>query len=127
MLVPPYGNNSEPRPAFIRRLLADPDRTDTGKWSGDPNHYYYVVSAILRERTDHALGRSVGIINCGMNKVCTEKNLEQGEAVFAVLSESEATQGYASVPAPYLLINVSQLTAHPIQPMVNVIRATPRQ
>jgi hypothetical protein len=122
LLVPPYGNNSEPRPAFIRRLLVDPDRTDTGKWSGDPNHYFDVVSAILRERRDHPLGRSIGIINCGLNKTCTEKNLEQGEAVFALLSEPEANQGYAAVPGPYALINMSDLTANPIRPTLEVIR-----
>ena len=121
LLVPPYGNNSEPRPAFIRRLLVDPDRSDTGKWSGDPNHYYQVLSAILRERHDHPIGRSVAIIDCGLNKTCTEKNLEQGEAVFALLSQSEAAEHDATLPAPYLLINISELTADPIRPSLRII------
>jgi hypothetical protein len=121
LLVPPYGNNSEPRPAFIRRLLVDPDRSDTGKWSGDPNHYYEVLSAILRERRDHPIGRSVAVINCGLNKTCTEKNLEQGEAVFALLSQSEAVEPDAAVPAPYVLINISDLTAAPIRPRLKIL------
>ena len=121
LLIPPYGNGSEPRPAFIRRLLGDPDRSDTGKWSGDPNHYFDVLSAILRERRDHPIGRSVAIINCGLNKTCTEKNLEQGEAVFALLSQSEAVAPDATVPAPYVLINISELTAHPIRPSLRII------
>jgi hypothetical protein len=122
LLVPPYGNGSEARPAFIRRLLGDPDRSDTGKWSGDPNHYFDVLSAILRERRDHPIGRSVAIINCGLNKTCTEKNLEQGEAVFALLDQSEAVEHDATVPAPYVLINISELTAHPIRPSLRILR-----
>jgi hypothetical protein len=122
LLVPPYGNNSGPRPAFIRRLLRDPDGSDTGKWSGDLNHYYEVVSAILRERQDHPVGRSVGLINCGFDKACRDKNLEQGEPVFAWLSESEAAQGHAVVPAAYALINVSELTAQPIRPTFDIVR-----
>jgi hypothetical protein len=122
LLVPPYGSNSGPRPAFIRRLLRDPDGSDTGKWSGDLNHYYEVVSAILRERQDHPVGRSVGLINCGFNRTCRDDNLAQGEPVFAWLSESEATQGHAVVPAAYALINVSELTAQPIRPTIDIVR-----
>jgi hypothetical protein len=101
--------------------LTDPSRSEAGKWSGDPNHYYYVVSAILRERRDHPIGRSIGIINCGLDAACAENNLAQREFVFSLLSASDIGRGYASVPAPYLLINVSELTAEPVHPALTIV------
>jgi hypothetical protein len=38
-----------------------------------------------------------------------------------LLDQSEAVEHDATVPAPYVLINMSELTAHPIHPSLRIL------
>jgi hypothetical protein len=76
------------RPAYIQRLLGDSDIGTAATWSGDPNHFFELALALLRERKDHPVGRSIGLVDCGVDESCVKQNLTgvHDKVVFSLLN-----------------------------------------
>jgi hypothetical protein len=115
LLVPAYGNNEECRPTLIRHILKYPDQSDVGKWSSDVNHYFEVLSAILRERSDHPVGRDMEIVNCAYDKSGLNKENMKPFITFSLLGKNENMDSYQDLKDTLMMIDISALTDFPLQ------------
>lgn len=109
LLVPPYGNKSEPRPVFIHDILNYPDQDGIGLWSGDVNTYYQVLSAVMRERPNNpVLGK---VANCVSNINCADRAIKEGRLAFVLMPNGGKA---ITLPAQPLVIDMSSLTKAPV-------------
>jgi F5/8 type C domain len=120
LIVPPTPKKQ--RPAFIERLLTGSNIGSAATWSGDYNHYIEIVSAVLRERNDHPVGRELEIANCGIDHNCSELHLSQGEVVFEVFDRFKNKEQQFKTSEKPFIINISSLTAEPFFPKIEIFQ-----
>jgi hypothetical protein len=74
----------------------------------------WMFNALLRERTDHPVGRTASLINCEFNQVCAS-NIFRPNEVALLVSDADAT--IKSSASPYV-VNLSLLTSRPGYPKI---------
>ena len=83
----------------------------------------WMVNALLRERSDHPMGRSVNLLDCVLDQGCVEQTLREPHAVALAVAYGAVIR--TSEP-PYL-INFSLLTAQPAVPRIELVNRPANQ
>jgi len=109
---------TELRPAFAEQILGD--GTSAGEnarlaSAQNPAVVPWIIIALLRERDDHPLGRSVDLQSCAFDQACVEKALRNPHAVVIGLEDSVHVIKSSAVP---YVINLSAITSKPIVPRI---------
>jgi len=74
----------------------------------------WMVTALLRERSDHPLGRSVRLVDCVLDQACVEQALRDPHTVAIGVADGALIR---SAERPYV-INLSLLTSRPVVPRI---------
>ncbi|KJJ84742.1 conserved hypothetical protein, membrane [Candidatus Omnitrophus magneticus] len=77
-----------------------------------PEHIYQMVNALLRERNDHPLGKSVEIVDCRFDRTLAENKYTEGKVALLQTNGENLTINGKN---PYI-INLSLLTSKPVFP-----------
>jgi hypothetical protein len=107
------------RPVFAERILGN--GTSAGEnaqlaSAQNPVVVPWIIIALLRERNDHPLGRSVGSLQiCVFDQACVEKTLRDPHSV--VIGIEDSVHVIKSSAVPYV-INLSATTSRPIVPEI---------
>jgi hypothetical protein len=118
------------RPALLRSPLAErimgtgPIAGENGEFSSAQNPIVipFMTIALLRERTDHPIGRTMGLKGCVFEQSCIPVTLKDPHTV--AIGIADAVHVIRSSEDPYV-INLSGLTSRPIVPVIEHIE-TPR-
>jgi hypothetical protein len=110
------------RPAFAERILGD--GTSAGEnaqlsSAQNPVVVPWIIVALLRERDDHPLGRSVGLQICVFDQDCVSQTLHDAHSVVIGLEDSVHVIRSSAVP---YVINLSAITSKPIVPEIERTR-----
>jgi hypothetical protein len=119
------------RPALLRSPLAErimgtgPIAGENGEFSSAQNPIVipFMTIALLRERSDHPVGRTVGLKGCVFEQSCVSVALKDPHTV--AIGIADAVHVIRSSEDPYV-INLSGLTSRPIVPVIEHIE-TPAQ
>ena len=113
------------RPAVLRPLVAE-RMLGSGTSAGEnaqlnsaqnPVVIPWMIIALLRERADHPVGRSVGLQICVFDQDCVRQTLRDPHSV--VIGIEDPVHIIKSSVPPYVL-NLSQLTSRPIVPQIEL-------
>jgi F5/8 type C domain len=88
--------------------------------SANPISIPWMINALLRERTDHPIGKTVEIASCSFDRACAEEKLNEGDVVISLASGGAPVR----VPENPFVINLSQLTSHPVHPAIELVKHT---
>jgi hypothetical protein len=106
------------RPAFAERVLGDGASAGENarlSTAQSPAVVPWMIIALLRERNDHPVGRSVGLDWCVTDQDCVQRVLRDGHSVAVALVDS--VHRIESSTVPYV-INLSLLTDRPVAPVI---------
>jgi len=104
------------RPAFAERILGgESSAGENAQLSSAQNPVMvpWLIIALLRERADHPLGRSVGLQICVFDQGCVQRTLRDPRTVVIGLEDSVHVVRSSAVP---YVINLSAITSKPIVP-----------
>jgi len=112
------------RPAFAERILGH--GTSAGEnaqlsSAQNPVVVPWIIIALLRERDDHPLGRSVGLQICVFDQDCVAQTLREAHSV--VIGIEDSVHVIRSSTVPYV-INLSAITSKPIVPAIERTEAS---
>ena len=118
-------NPDQPMPAFIYRSF----RRDQGIGfnlrypTAAPGRYSpledkILINAILHEKPNQPVGRTISMVNCGINQFCAQQNLIVGNVVILGYS------GNAVITAkkPFI-INLSLSASKPVIPKIEIVKS----
>jgi len=77
----------------------------------------WMINALLRERYDHPIGRSVRLVDCVLDQDCVERTLRDPQAVALGVVDGRVVR---TAEKPYV-INFSLLTPQPVLPRIERI------
>jgi hypothetical protein len=109
------------RPPFEARLLGDTAKSGENTLlssAGNPISIPWMIAALLRERPDHPVGRSVGLMICVFDQACARRAIHDSHTVVIGLADSVSV--IRSSERPYV-INLSLLTEKPVVPVVELV------
>lgn len=111
------------RPPFIERIVANTRGIGDNAYmstSQNPVSLPWMVNAILRERKDHPIGKTVDMVTCFFDEACLKQNLATDKVV-VMLTRGDKPIRVAQTP---YVINLSELTSRPVQPIAGEVAAT---
>jgi hypothetical protein len=111
------------RPPSLRSPLAErimgtgPIAGENGEFSSAQNPVVipWMIIALLRERSDQPLGRTMNLQNCDYEQNCVRQTLKDPRTV--AIGIADGVHVIRSSEDPYV-INLSVLTSRPIAPMI---------
>jgi hypothetical protein len=108
------------RPEYVESVLgaAYAGENATLSSSGNPVTIPWMVTALLRERADSPIGKSIGMVDCGNDQNCANSVLAETNNV--VLAYTDGNVPIKSTDNPFL-INNSALTSRPVNPVIERI------
>ena len=104
------------RPAFVEELFGRVKNIGGNavlSSSKNPVTIPWMVNALLRERVDHPVGKSIGIVDCSFDQSCVNGTLADGANVALGITNGDVP--IKSTEDPFI-INNSTLTSKPIYP-----------
>ncbi len=108
------------RPAFVESTLGAADAGDNAMLSTSTNPILipFMVTALLRERTDSPIGKSIEMVDCRNDQNCVNSVLADTDNV--ALAYTDGSVPIKSAENPFL-INNSTLTSRPMEPVIERI------
>ncbi len=112
------------RPEFVARLLAGQNVGSWATWSGDPNHYYQLITGVLRGRNDIPVGRTIPFVICNYDQTCVKKTLttHSGGVAFSLLDQRNISNAPIKVTMKPVVINFSTMTSDPVIPTFELVK-----
>lgn len=113
LIVPP----TKERPAFVEDMLRGTKNAGENavlSSAKNPVSIPWMVTALLRERNDHPIGKSVELVSCFFDQKCANGVLASGPKVVIGITNGDAT--IKSIEQPFV-INNSTLTSKQITPV----------
>lgn len=121
VVIPPYANKTDSRPAFMRSLATYHENYRTGAWSGELTHYFELFSAIIREKQNHEIGRKMNLINCPLYESnCLFDIKNKDSIIFYVLNRDDLSRQVLRIPTNPLILDASSLTANPVEISISI-------
>jgi hypothetical protein len=104
------------RPAFVEDMLRGTNAGENAVLSSaeNPVSIPWMVTALLRERNDHPIGKSVELVSCFFDQECANGVLASGSKVVIGITNGDAA--IRSIEQPFV-INNSTLTSKQITPV----------
>ena len=109
------------RPMYVEKLLAGARSAGENavlSSSQSPAAIPWMFNALLRERSDHPVGKTTNVVVCGFDQFCASRSLARGSDI--VLGITNADMPIKSAVDPFL-INISTITSRPVNPVVERI------
>jgi hypothetical protein len=106
------------RPAFVEELFGGAKNAGENavlSSSKNPVSIPWMVNALLRERADHPVGKSIEIVDCAFDQGCVNGTLADSTKVALGITNGDAP--VQSTENPFV-INNSTLTSKPIDPII---------
>ncbi|PPK71575.1 F5/8 type C domain-containing protein [Methylobacter tundripaludum] len=116
---------SESRPAFVKELL---DNTENIRMNGKINNENamlssagnpvtipWMINALLREKENHPVGKSVEIVDCSFDQNCANNIVADSAKVALGITNGDVP--IKSIENPFI-INNSAITSKPINPVI---------
>lgn len=125
VVIPPYANNSDTRPTFMRSLSLYNESYRTGSWSSPTTHYFELFSALIREKSNHEIDREIRLVNCPLQESnCLFERRNKDSILFYVLNRADLGRQSLNIPTNPLVLDVSSLTANPLDITLSVTPPT---
>jgi hypothetical protein len=112
-----------PRPAFAEQRM--PKAQGLGEnavlsSAMNPVSIPWMIDAVLRERNDHPIGRSVALIDCGFDQPCVRSALRDPKAVVIGIADTVKVTKTSEMP---FVINLSLITTKSVTPVIEPLSA----